>query len=128
MFASVTASASCEAALTLCNQIADCSVNVLACQGFENEQFSAQTYVVVRNHRFLGLRVDVHPSKKTAIDELFNELHAQFNGRLHTAKAVDGFAHWKVGTGAERYDVTLIEQRDDAQKKYLSVSYYPGGL
>jgi hypothetical protein len=128
MFASVTASSSCEAALSLCTEIADCSVSVLACDGAENELFSTRHFVVVRNRRFQWLRVDVHPSKKTAVDEVFNELHAHFNRCLHTAKANEGFAHWKVDTGAERYDVTLIEQRDDAQKKYLSVSYYPGGL
>ena len=128
MFASVMPSSSCEAAISLCTEMTDCSVSVVACDGAENELFNAQQFVVVRNRRFEWLRVDVHPSGKTNADALFEAVHAHFNARLGSAKAADGFAHWSVDAEEERYDVTVIAQRDDAQKQYLSVSYYPGGL
>ncbi len=128
MFASVTASASCEAALKLCLPSSDCEVSTVACQPVDYEVFSAQSIVVVRNQSFLWLRVDVKPTPAASVEEVFAALHAHFNERLHTAEAVDGFAHWEVGEEIGRYDVALITHTDAEQKPYISVSYYPGGI
>jgi hypothetical protein len=55
MFASVTASSSCEAALSLCTEIADCSVSVLACDGADRYDVTLITHTDTEQKPYLSV-------------------------------------------------------------------------
>lgn len=127
MFGSVFPSASCEAALRICPSNDGCDAITTGCKVAENIHFTAQANLVVRNRRFEWMRLDVYPTPQSSSDSLFNALHGHFCNAFHAVEADDGFAHWNAGADTSRYEVTLVEQRDEYQNTYLAVSYFPRG-
>lgn len=127
MFGPVFPSASCEAALNICPANDGCDAVTTDCKVAENSHFKAHAHVILRNRRFEWMRVDVYPTPQSSSDSLFNALHKHFCTALYSVEARDGFAHWIAGADTSRYEVTLVEQRDEYQNTYLAVSYFPRG-